>query len=147
MASRILVSSSPARPTNGRPVSSSVRPGPSPMTTSRAVAGPSPGTVFVRPSQSLHLRQAAMSVAMSSRLAVRWIGSFANRSPLGGSNEIPGLGAGAWGLEVGDSGLGLGAGAVVPEASPQARGPRENHRIPTQQPLLLQVFDCESPAI
>ena len=43
-----LSSSSPACPTNGRPVASSVAPGPSPTSTSRASGLPSPGTALVR---------------------------------------------------------------------------------------------------
>ena len=95
MASRILVSSSPARPTNGRPVSSSVRPGPSPITTRRAVVGPSPGTVFARASHRRHRWQALMRVATSARERACWMGSVAKRSALGGSKEIPGGGVSA----------------------------------------------------
>src|SRR5688572_15688508 len=66
IASIILVSSSPARPTKGRPVSSSVWPGPSPTNMSRASGFPSPGTVRVRPWQRKHLRQPAIVAATSS---------------------------------------------------------------------------------
>ena len=123
MASRILVRSSPALPTNGRPVSSSVRPGPSPITTSRAVAEPSPGTVFVRASQSLHFRHAAMSVATSWRLRVCWIGSVAKRSADGGSNEIPdGVASGRSGDSVfGTRETGNGDSVASPAGSPNPR--------------------------
>src|SRR5688572_655215 len=66
IASIILVSSSPARPTKGRPVSSSVWPGPSPTNMSRASGFPSPGTVRVRPWQRKHLRHPAIVAATSS---------------------------------------------------------------------------------
>src|SRR6266566_769600 len=81
-----------AGPTNGRPVSSSTRPGPSPTTTRRASAGPSPGTVCARPSHSRHLVQLATSSAIAASERACATGSVAKRSPPGGSKESPGGG-------------------------------------------------------
>ena len=64
-------SSPPARPTNGRPSRSSLKPGPSPTNTTSVSGSPSPGTAFVRPSCSRHRVQSRTSVAMASSAAWR----------------------------------------------------------------------------
>src|ERR1041385_6500837 len=75
----IWVRSSPAFPTNGRPVWSSVCPGPSPTNISFAVELPSPGTVWVRPSQRKHFRHPAIVRATSSRFSHAGAGSMRPR--------------------------------------------------------------------
>ncbi len=60
-----LSSSFPADPTNGRPDSSSLRPGASPTKTTRESRFPSPFTLFFAPSQSPHRRQLATSATNS----------------------------------------------------------------------------------
>ncbi len=66
-------SSLPARPTNGRPCSSSLAPGASPTIITSAGAGPSPGTKFVHVSHGSkpHGRWVRMSRAMSSSVISR----------------------------------------------------------------------------
>src|SRR3989449_1027191 len=116
IAARILVRSSPAGPTNGRPVSSSTRPGPSPTTTRRASAGPSPGTVCARPSHSRHLMHDATSSAIAASERACATGSVAKRSPPGGSYERPAGGGRGGGM--GDGGCaGAGGGGVTRPAS------------------------------
>ena len=66
IAAIILVSSSPARPTNGSPRASSSAPGASPTNTMPVRAEPTPGTAFVRVVQSPHLVHARASVATVS---------------------------------------------------------------------------------
>src|ERR1700732_1060536 len=67
----IRVSSSPARPTKGNPWRSSSAPGPSPMNIRSAFGLPEPKTVFCRPSQSRHRRQAATTSAIAPRATAR----------------------------------------------------------------------------
>src|SRR4051794_34819330 len=68
-ASSPLSSSRPAGPTNGSPARSSLSPGCSPSSTTRARAGPSPKTVWVAPRQRWQPRQpeAAERSALSDR--------------------------------------------------------------------------------
>ncbi len=64
ISERSFSKSLPALPTKGIPCKSSCCPGASPTKTSLALVAPSPGTVFVRFSQSLHFLHIATSSAM-----------------------------------------------------------------------------------
>ena len=83
MAPIHLSSICPARPTNGRPVSSSFWPGPSPMNISLAAGSPSPNTVWVRPSCSGHFVQPTTSFWS------RACSSSMRRGSSGGGSEKP----------------------------------------------------------
>ena len=67
----ICVSSSPARPTKGRPRLSSSAPGPSPMKRISALGLPSPNTIWDRFSQRPHRLQSPRCPTTSSRLGRR----------------------------------------------------------------------------
>ena len=68
---RRRTSSSPARPTNGRPWRSSLKPGPSPTNITSVSGWPSPGTAFVRPAWSRQLVHDRTCAAISSSAAAR----------------------------------------------------------------------------
>lgn len=72
----ILVRSSPALPTKGFPVASSVAPGASPTKKSFAKGFPSPGTVFFLLFQRGHFLHAEISSAISS--SFDWRGRMVN---------------------------------------------------------------------
>ena len=59
--SMILVRSCPARPTNGRPISSSVAPGPSPIKTTRALGFPRRGRRFASAAEAAQLARPKLS--------------------------------------------------------------------------------------
>ena len=61
----------PARPTNGRPSRSSLKPGPSPTNMTSVSGSPSPGTAFVRVSCSRQRVQSRTSAAIASSAARR----------------------------------------------------------------------------
>ena len=61
-----LTSRSPARPMNGRPSRSSLKPGPSPTKTTSVSGSPSPGTAFVRVWCRRQFVQTLTSAAISS---------------------------------------------------------------------------------
>jgi hypothetical protein len=90
MASMILSSSWPARPTKGRPVRSSSRPGPSPAKSSRAFGLPSPNTMWLRPECSRQRVQSPISCRSSSSFA--WTSSA--ESGLGCQAGVAGASAG-----------------------------------------------------
>src|SRR5574337_336638 len=69
MAWMILVSSCPARPTNGSPWASSSAPGASPTKTRRALGLPTPKTIWVRWRESLHRVHSPSSSRTSLRVA------------------------------------------------------------------------------
>ena len=66
-----FTSRSPARPTNGRPWRSSLKPGPSPTNTTSVSGSPSPGTARVRVSWSRQRVQTRTSAAIASSAARR----------------------------------------------------------------------------
>ena len=91
MAERMSFKRLPARPTKGRPCLSSLAPGPSPITMSRASAGPSPGTALVRSLHKPHASHRRMSCPTASRS--HWAsGSDAKRSTSGFGISMPGPG-------------------------------------------------------
>lgn len=65
---KTLLRNFPALPTNGLPVSSSSAPGFCPTSMTVAHDGPSPGTAFLAPCQSLHFRQIFISSFSSLRV-------------------------------------------------------------------------------
>ena len=80
----------PAAPTNGRPVSSSLRPGASPTRTTPARALPSPGTrcVHVAHGSESHGRWSSISRAMAARSAAGSSATDEFEAPAAGSRSI-----------------------------------------------------------
>ncbi len=90
---RSLTSRSPARPMNGRPRRSSLKPGASPTRTTSVSGLPSPGTALVRPSasrQRVHVRTSDATASSAARRSAWVMPGPRSRSPPRGTARHPG---------------------------------------------------------